>query len=104
MLFIKGMGEAGKDELVDRFKTYEVSSSCLNLSTNHVQDYLDSQIGAEDLQYLGEAELARTIVELGYRSTGWDSKGLSVYAQVLWNSQQGQVLPGKGGTGGSQEH
>jgi len=44
------MGEAGKDELVDRFKTYE--------------------IGAEDLQYLGEAELARTIVELGYRSSG----------------------------------
>ena len=74
MLFIKGMGEAGKDELVDRFKTYEVSSSDGDMLMKPVQEYLDSQIGAEDLQYLGEAELARTIVELGYRSTAPNTK------------------------------
>ena len=34
---------------------------------DHVQEYLDSLVGREDLHYLGEAEVARTIVELGYR-------------------------------------
>lgn len=35
-----------------------------------VQDYLDSLVGKEDLEYLGEAEVARLIVELGYRCRG----------------------------------
>ena len=32
------------------------------------QEYLDSFVGKEDMEYLGEAEVARAIVELGYRS------------------------------------
>ena len=34
---------------------------------SHLQEYLDSLVGREDLLFLGEAEVARTIVELGYR-------------------------------------
>ena len=33
-------------------------------------DYLDSQITAEDLYYLEDEELARHLVELGYRGSG----------------------------------
>ena len=44
-----------KDELVDRFETYE--------------DYLDTFITEEDMIYLGEEEIARIVVELGYRSS-----------------------------------
>ena len=33
-------------------------------------DYLDSQITPEDLYYLEDEELARQLVELGYRGSG----------------------------------
>ena len=44
-----------KDEVVDRFETYE--------------DYLDTFITEDDMIYLGEGEIARIVVELGYRSS-----------------------------------
>ena len=48
--------ETKKDEVVDRFETYE--------------EYLDTFISNDDIIYLGEEEIARVIVELGYRSSG----------------------------------
>ena len=47
--------ETKKDEVVDRFETYE--------------DYLDTFITEDDMIYLGEEEIARIVVELGYRSS-----------------------------------
>lgn len=47
------MADTKKDEVVDHFDTYE--------------EYLDTFVETEDLRYLGEAEIARIIVELGYR-------------------------------------
>ena len=47
------MADTKKDEVVDHFETYE--------------EYLDTFVESEDLRYLGEAEIARIIVELGYR-------------------------------------
>ena len=34
------------------------------------EDFLDSQITATDLYYLEDEELARQLVELGYRGSG----------------------------------
>ena len=47
------MADSKKDEVVDHFETYE--------------EYLDTFVDSSDLRYLGEAEIARVIVELGYR-------------------------------------
>ncbi|KAK4473452.1 hypothetical protein MN116_002820 [Schistosoma mekongi] len=46
----------GLDDAVTQFETYE--------------DFLDSQITSTDLFYLEDEELARKLVELGYRGTG----------------------------------
>uniref|UniRef100_A0A5K4EJY4 Cilia- and flagella-associated protein 299 n=1 Tax=Schistosoma mansoni TaxID=6183 RepID=A0A5K4EJY4_SCHMA len=46
----------GIDDAVAQFETYE--------------DYLDSQITATDLFYLEDEEVARQLVELGYRGSG----------------------------------
>lgn len=43
-------------ESIERFETYD--------------DYLDSQISETDMFYLEDEELARQLVELGYRGTG----------------------------------
>eukprot|EP01038_Epipyxis_sp_PR26KG_P016266 gene16266-22154_t len=43
-------------DIVERFETYE--------------DYLDSQLTANDLGYLEDEEMARQLVELGYRGLG----------------------------------
>ena len=48
-------GGAG-DGIVDKYATYE--------------DYLDDQISATDLYYLEDEDLARQLVELGYRGSG----------------------------------
>ncbi|OCU00366.1 hypothetical protein XELAEV_18006140mg [Xenopus laevis] len=50
--------EAGSaaDSIITQFNTYE--------------DFLDSQITALDLHYLEDEELARQLVELGYRGSG----------------------------------
>ena len=50
------MSDVKKDEVVDRYDTYE--------------DYLNVFITDDDMLYLGEEEIARLIVELGYRSSG----------------------------------
>lgn len=43
-------------DVVERFETYE--------------DYLDSQLTANDMAYLEEEDMARQLVELGYRGLG----------------------------------
>ena len=50
------MSDVKKDEVVDRYDTYE--------------DYLNVFVTEDDMLYLGEEEIARLIVELGYRSSG----------------------------------
>ena len=50
------MSEVKKDEVVDNYDTYE--------------EYLNVFITEDDMLYLGEEEIARLIVELGYRSSG----------------------------------
>ena len=54
------MGDNKKDEVVDHFDTYE--------------EYLDTFVDTDDLSYLGEAEIVRIIVELGYRLLIWLNK------------------------------
>ncbi|XP_002130845.1 cilia- and flagella-associated protein 299 [Ciona intestinalis] len=49
-------GNTGADNIVTEFATYE--------------DFLDSQITSLDLYYLEDEELARQLVELGYRGSG----------------------------------
>ncbi|CAK8683128.1 cilia- and flagella-associated protein 299-like [Clavelina lepadiformis] len=49
-------GNAGADNIITEFVTYE--------------DFLDSQITSLDLYYLEDEELARQLVELGYRGSG----------------------------------
>ncbi len=44
------------DSIVGEYATYE--------------DYLDSQISATDIYYLEDEDLARQLVELGYRGSG----------------------------------
>jgi len=43
-------------DVVERFESYE--------------DYLDSQLTATDMGYLEDEEMARQLVELGYRGLG----------------------------------
>ena len=43
-------------DIVERFETYE--------------DYLDSQLTPTDLAYLEDEDMARQLVELGYRGLG----------------------------------
>jgi hypothetical protein len=43
-------------DIVEQYETYE--------------DYLDSQLTPTDLDYLEDEELARQLVELGYRGLG----------------------------------
>ena len=50
------MSDVKKDEVVDRYDTYE--------------DYLNVFVTEDDMLYLREEEIARLIVELGYRSSG----------------------------------
>eukprot|EP00947_MAST-08B_sp_MAST-8B-sp1_P002598 g2598.t1 len=47
---------AGNADALDKFQTYE--------------DYLDDQISTEDMFYLEDEDLARQLVELGYRGSG----------------------------------
>ena len=48
--------DAAALDVVERFETYE--------------DYLDSQLTANDMGYLEDEEMARQLVELGYRGLG----------------------------------
>ena len=56
---MSGRGSNNDDsnlDVVERFDTYE--------------DYLDSQLTPTDLGYLGDEEMGRQLVELGYRGMG----------------------------------
>lgn len=58
-----------------RFATYEVLKAFFFPSFSHfsflrIQEYLDSQISPVDLFYLEDEDLARQLVELGYRGSG----------------------------------
>lgn len=48
--------DAAALDVVERFETYE--------------DYLDSQLTSNDMGYLEDEEMARQLVELGYRGLG----------------------------------
>ena len=52
MLLNYEMGEVKKDEVVDRFETYE--------------DYLNMFITEDDMLYLGEEEIARNVIIAGF--------------------------------------
>ena len=62
LIKLKMAGNRGRNEdisnldVVERFETYE--------------DYLDSQLTANDMGYLEDEEMARQLVELGYRGLG----------------------------------
>ena len=55
ILIIKSIYRANLD-IVERYDTYE--------------DYLDSQLTPTDLSYLENEDMARQLVELGYRGLG----------------------------------
>lgn len=48
--------EAATLDIVEKFETFE--------------DYLDSQLTGTDMNYLGDEEMARQLVELNYRGLG----------------------------------
>jgi hypothetical protein len=50
------MSASGYDMSIETFETYE--------------DYLDSKLSPDDLNYLGDEEVARQLVELGYGLRG----------------------------------
>ncbi len=62
--------DAASFDIVERFETYE--------------DYLDSQLTANDMGYLEDEEMARQLVELGYRGLG-DTIRREVVALVFRN-------------------
>lgn len=53
---LRNNDESSSLDVVERFDTYE--------------DYLDSQLTATDMNYLEDEEMARQLVELGYRGLG----------------------------------
>lgn len=48
--------DATATDIVEKYETYE--------------DYLDSQLTSHDMNYLEDEEMARQLVELGYRGLG----------------------------------
>ncbi|CAH8488749.1 unnamed protein product [Schistosoma haematobium] len=75
----------GIDDAVAQFETYE--------------DYLDSQITATDLFYLEDEEIARQLVELGYRGSGetlkreeFNSRKKALAEAMLAKEQQKNAL------------
>ncbi len=50
------------------------------------EDFLDSQISPIDLYYLEDEELARQLVELGYRGTGEVGKEINSCIVCIFNS------------------
>ena len=66
---------SGSDNIVTEFNTYE--------------DFLDSQITSLDLYYLEDEELARQLVELGYRGNTGFMMPISIpvqYKTEIWTS------------------
>jgi len=84
-------GGAGADNIVTEFATYE--------------DFLDSQITSLDLYYLEDEELARQLVELGYRGSGevlkreeFEARKQAVEASRLLKRTQQKTLASQGKT------
>ncbi len=76
--------EAAAMDIVERFETYE--------------DYLDSQLTTTDMNYLGDEEMARQLVELNYTGLGNCMKREDFEAQkkmVLERSNQKHVVQRK---------
>lgn len=80
---------AGADNIVTEFSAYE--------------DFLDSQITSLDLYYLEDEELARQLVELGYRGSGevlkreeFDSRKRAAEASRLSKRSQQRALASSG--------
>ncbi len=81
-------GPTDNDAVID-FATYE--------------DFLDSQISALDLYYLEDEELARQLVELGYRGSGevlkreeFEARKLAAEASKQSKKNQQQALSSSG--------
>lgn len=76
--------DAATLDIVERFETYE--------------DYLDSQLTNHDMGYLGDEEMARQLVELGYRGLG-DTMRREEFAarkkMLLERTNQKHVVPRK---------
>ncbi|CAH8834228.1 unnamed protein product [Trichobilharzia szidati] len=79
----------GLDNAVTQFETYE--------------DFLDSQITATDLFYLEDEELARQLVELGYRGSGetvkredFNNRKKALAEAMLAKEQQKDALASSG--------
>uniref|UniRef100_A0A4W3HHL0 Cilia- and flagella-associated protein 299 n=1 Tax=Callorhinchus milii TaxID=7868 RepID=A0A4W3HHL0_CALMI len=77
------------DNIVTEFDTYE--------------DFLDSQITSQDLFYLEDEELARQLVELGYRGTGevlkreeFEMRKTAAEASRIAKSSQKKILASAG--------
>ncbi|XP_015219600.1 cilia- and flagella-associated protein 299 [Lepisosteus oculatus] len=80
---------AALDNIVTEFHTYE--------------DFLDSQITSLDLYYLEDEELARQLVELGYRGSGevlkreeFDARKAAAEASRLFKRSQQKTLASAG--------
>lgn len=54
----------------DQLHTHVPQSNDPVLQYQTYEDYLDSQILPEDIEYLESEDLMRSLVELGYRGTG----------------------------------
>lgn len=64
--------EAAALDIVERFETYE--------------DYLDSQLTSNDMNYLGDEEMARQLVELNYTGLGNCMKReVCIWRQLLFS-------------------
>ncbi|KAE8631495.1 hypothetical protein XENTR_v10001212 [Xenopus tropicalis] len=81
--------ESATDSIITQFNTYE--------------DFLDSQITALDLLYLEDEELARQLVELGYRGSGevlkrdeFEAKKVAAEASRLSQRIQQKILSSAG--------
>jgi BMFP domain-containing protein YqiC len=71
-------------DIVERFETYE--------------DYLDSQLTSNDMSYLEDEEMARQLVELGYRGLGDTIRREDFEARkklLLERSTQKHIVPRK---------
>lgn len=76
--------DAAALDVVERFETYE--------------DYLDSQLTSNDMGYLEDEEMARQLVELGYRGLGDTIRREEFEARkklVLERSSQKHIVPRK---------
>lgn len=61
--------DAAATDIVEKYETYE--------------DYLDSQLTTHDMHYLEDEEMARQLVELGYRGLG-DTIRREVCQKMEW--------------------